>query len=612
MSSGTQDSSGSSGKLNIKNSEACPTDNYFSKKAVWKALFANLGIACIKLICWYISKSSAMLSEAIHSAIDGFNSVCLLVGLKRCSRPADKLHPFGYGLEANIWALFASLLMLAGTGISLFSGIHHLINGNDHLIELIDKHYLLIAFTLIGSIAFEIWAVLSASEAVIKESEIEYKNSLDAFLKSFSYISTIKSPTTKFVWYEDTAALSGVIIALFALTISKFFMPHELVYLPDAIASIIIGFILLFLALYLLTHNVNALTGASAKPQTEEMIKALANEVNGVSQVHDLKTMDMGPSGLIVNMEIEVDPETQVKDADDIADKLEQRIREKIQNIAHVTIEVQADETEENWEEKFQKLIEEGKEAGVLKTREAKMLSNFFDFTNTVAWESMIPRIDVDFIEADASIDELIDLIIKSGHTRIPVYKENIDNIIGVVNAKDLLKTLKEKDRENITIEELTREINIVPENKPVSDMLNEFILNKSQISAVVDEHGGIAGIITMEDILEEIVGEIWDEYDVPVDEVMMQDENTLLVYAKMNIYDLNERFNLDLPTEDFQTIGGYVFGLVGREPEIGDEVDANGMTMKVESMDGHKITRLILYKESGFTDKLALEKNEG
>lgn len=611
MSSGTDEINSNNVKLSVKNNDSSTNDTY-SKKAVWKALLANLGIAAIKLVCWYISKSSAMLSESIHSATDGFNSVCLLVGLERCSRPADRFHPFGYGLEANIWALFASLLMLIGTGISLFTGFDHLFHGNAELGNLIDKHYVIIAITLLGSILFEVWAVTSASIAVLEEAEVKYKNQLDAVIQSFTHINAIKSPTTKFVWFEDTAALIGVIIAFIALTLSKFFIPIAFIYIPDAIASILIGLILLFLALYLLTNNVNALTGASAKPHTEEMIRKIANNINGVSQVHDLKTMDMGPSGLIVNMEIEVDPETQVKDADDIAEKLERKIREKISNIAHVTIEVQADETEEDWEEKFQKLIEEGKTKGVLKQREAKMLSNFFDFTNTVAWESMIPRTDVNFISAEATIEELIELIITSGHTRIPVYKENIDNIIGVINAKDLLNAFKGQEKQDISIEELTREINIVPENKPVSDMLNDFIRNKAQIAAVVDEHGGVAGIITMEDILEEIVGEIWDEYDVQVAEIIKIDETSISVFSKMNIYDLNERFNLDLPTEDFQTIGGYVFGIVGREPEIGDEVEVNEMKMIVENMDGHKITRVILSRPEGFQDVQALEEEEG
>ena len=579
-----------------------------SSPAVWKALIANLGIAIIKGVCWYFSKSSAMLSEAIHSAADSFNSLCLLVGLKRCCKPADSQHPFGYGLEANIWALFASLLMLVGTSVSLYSGYVRFMYNQHEAIELI-HNYRLIAITLICSIIFEVWAVLNASLAVAEESGVAVKNKFEAYIKSFTLINQIKSPTTKFVLYEDNVALLGVIIAFISLSISKFFLDSSLAYIPDALASVLIGLLLFSLAIYLLRNNMNFLTGVAAKPQVEELIKNIARGTSGVSQVHDLKTMDMGSSGLIVNMEIEVDPETQVKDADDIADKLEEKIREKVKNIAHVTIEVQADDAEENWNEKFEKLIEEGKQGGVLKPGEAKMLSKFFDFTNTVVWEIMVPRTEISFIDADSDIDELIELIISSGHTRIPVYRDSVDNIIGVINAKDVLAVLKNNEKMGIKIEELARDIPIVPENKSISDMLNEFSYNKTQIAAVVDEHGGVAGIVTVEDIIEEIVGEIYDEYDVSTpDEVIKLDEKTLSIFSKMEIYDLNDRFNLDLPTEDFQTIGGYVFGLFGREPEIGEEIESGELKIKIESMDGHKIIRLILHKDEGFTDNQEVE----
>ncbi|OGI00330.1 MAG: hypothetical protein A2Y25_01730 [Candidatus Melainabacteria bacterium GWF2_37_15] len=578
--------------------------SYFIKeKAVWRALFANLGIASIKFICWMFSKSSAMLSESIHSAADAFNSICLIIGLKRGRRPADNFHPFGYGLEANIWALFASGFLLIGTAISLYNGGNNLLYHTNHTQELLDN-YNLIAITLIASIMFEIWAVLSASHAVTDEAEITTNGNIDAFFKSLKYIGQIKSPTTKFVWYEDTAALAGVIIALIALTISKFFVDVSYAHIPDAIASIIIGFLLLGLAIYLLRYNVNFLTGASAKPDIEENIKEIANTTSGISRVIGLKTMDMGHSGLIINLEIEVNPEIQVKDADDIADKLEAKLKEKIKNISHITIEVQANDIEEDWREKFDKVIDEGKQNDILNPTEAKMLSRFFDFTETVAYEIMVPRIDVNFISADAKIDELIDLIISSGHTRIPVYEEDIDDILGIVNAKDVLKVLKNcEDKNNIDIRNLTREVNIIPENKSISSLLNDFIVQKAQMAIVVDEHGGVAGIVTIEDILEEIVGEIWDEYDVQIPEVIQIDEKTLNVLSKMNIYDLNERFNLDLPTEDFQTVGGLIFGQLGREPEIGDEIKSSDITMKVESMDGHKIVGANLYREDGFID---------
>ena len=591
-----------------KDSEA-ESSHIIKEKAVWKALFANIGIAAIKLVCWNVSRSSAMLSEAIHSAADGFNSICLLIGLERGSKPADRFHPFGYGLEANVWAIFASIFMLIGTIISLYNGGTKLFITHHSEIQLL-QNYNLIVITLIGSILFELWAVASASMAVISEAEIVAKSPIDAFLKSIKHINNIKSPTTKFVWYEDTAALTGVIVALIALTIAKFLMQAQFAYIPDAIASIIIGFMLLGLAIYLLRYNVNFVTGASAKPDIEASIKHIAETTTGVSHVLDLKTMDMGSSGLIINMGIEVDPEIQVKEADDIADKLELKLKEKIKNVAHITIEVQASDAEDDWQEKFKKLIEEGKNIEVLTPKEAKMLSKFFDFTNTVVDEIMIPRTDVKFIDVEATVDELIDVINSSGHTRIPVYEENIDNIIGIVNAKDVLKAIKNcEDKNMIVIKDLVREITIVPENKSISSMLNEFNLNKSQIAAVVDEHGGVAGIVTVEDVLEEIVGEIWDEYDVQIPQIIRLDDKTISVYSKMDIVDLNERFGLDLPTEDFQTIGGYIFGLLGREPEIGDEVEANDMKMKVENMEGHKIIRAILYKEDGFIDQFAAEE---
>ncbi len=581
-----------------------PESSYFIKeKAVWRALFANLAISAIKFICWLFSKSSAMLSEAIHSAADAFNSLCLIIGLKRGQKPADKFHPFGYGLEANIWALFASAFLLIGTAVSLYSGGNKLFYHSNDVNELLDN-YNLIAVTLIVSIMFEIWAVFSASHAVTDEAEVNTKGNVDAFLKSIKYIGSIKSPTTKFVWYEETAALAGVVTALIALTISKFFVDVSYAHIPDAIASVIIGLLLFALAIYLLKYNVNFLTGMSAKPDTEENIKEIAKTTSGISRVIGLKTMDMGPSGLIINLEIEVDPEIQVKDADDIADKLEAKLKEKIKNVSHITIEVQANDFEEDWQEKFDKIIEEGKQNEILTPIEAKMLSRFFDFTDTVVNEIMVPRTDVHFISADSKVDELIDLIISSGHTRIPVYEEDIDDILGIVNAKDILKIIKNcDDKNNIDIRELTREVTIVPENKPISRLLNDFIIQKAQISIVVDEHGGVAGIVTVEDILEEIVGEIWDEYDVQIPEVIQVDDNTLSVYSKMNIEDLNERFNLDLPIEEFQTVGGLIFGQIGREPEIGDEIRASDITMKVESMDGHKIVRASLYREDGFVD---------
>ena len=589
--------------VSIEKSNDEKEDEKTKISAVIRAFIANIGIAAVKFICFLFSSSSAMLSEAIHSGVDSFNSICLMVGIKRGSRPADNEHPFGYGLEANVWAMFASILMLGGTFIAFYSGFDKFFNSHDHSDLLNNYPYMAIA--LIFTILFESWAVASASRAVLAEMQLSEKNIFSQFIQSLKYIRKIKSPTTRFVWYEDVAALTGVIVAFIALTISKFLMPPELVHVPDGIASIIIGFILLILAIYLLKHNVNSLTVQSAEPRVEETIRRIAENIHGISSVVELKTMDLGSSGLVVNMTIEVDPETQMKDADDIADMLERKLRKRIKNINHITIELQAHDAEDNWEEKFERLITEGKNIGTIDAHEATMLSNFFSFANTVVKEIMVPRTEIFLMNAEENINTLADLMINSGHTRIPIYKDNVDNIIGVVNAKDVLKVIKNNNvDENFTIESIAREILIVPENKFISDLLSDFTSSKNQIAAVVDEHGGIAGIITIEDILEEIVGEIYDEFDkVDSPEVIKIDDNTLNVSCKMDIEDINERFDLDIPNEDFQTIGGYVFGLLGREPEVNDVIEDKNITYKVLEIDGRRISRITIHKETPFVD---------
>ncbi len=580
--------------------------------AVIKALIANLGIALVKLICFFFSSSSAMLAEAIHSGVDSFNSICLLVGIKRGSKPADNAHPFGYGLEANIWAMFASILMLGGTFVAIYHGFEKLLT--KHSAQDLLVHYNAIAIALICSIMFEAWAVISASKAVLHEAGIEEKNPVKEFFRSIKYIGHVKSPTTKFVWYEDTAAFTGVVIAFIALTLAKFVMPEKIAYVPDAIASIIIGLILFFLAIYLLKNNVSSLTVQSAEPDVEEKIRQVASTIHGITEVVELKTIDLGSSGVIINMTIEVDPETQMKDADDIADMLERKIRKVIKNIAHITIELQAHDAEDNWEEKFYKIIEEGEKIETIDSHEAKMLKNFFGFANTVVREIMIPRTEIFMVSVEENINTLADLIISSGHTRIPVYRDNVDNIIGVINAKDVLKVIKNNNiDDNFSIESLARELLIVPENKFISDLLSDFTSSKNQIAAVVDEHGGIAGIVTIEDILEEIVGEIYDEFDkVETPEVVRIDDCTLNVSCKMDIDDINERFDLDIPNEDFQTIGGYVFGLLGREPELNDVIEDKNITYTILEIDGRRISRIKMHKETPFVDvEEAVHKTE-
>ena len=575
-------------------------------RAVVRAFLANIFITLIKLASWYFTKSSAMFAEAVHSGVDSFNSICLMVGLKRGSRPADGVHPFGHGLETNVWTIVACILMFFGAAVSLLSAYNKIFI-NTHGVDELLNHYGVLAIILIASICFESWAVNSAVNAVIDEANVKHVNPFVDFIKSIKYVHKINTPTTKYVWYEDVVALTGVIVAFIAVSISKYLLPESLAHIPDGIASGIIALMLLFLAGYMLKNNVNLLTGLSAEPQVEEVIKQIAENLHCVSCVKELKTMNMGTSGLIVNIKIEVDPEIQVKEADDISEMVERKIRERFKNISHISVEIDSNDAEENWEDKFDKIIQEGEKIDVFDDKEADMLSNFYSFSQTVVKEIMVPRTKVVFVDAEDNLDTLVDLIIDSGHTRIPIYEDTVDNIIGVINAKDALKALRDKtyEKEGFEIKSLAREIMIIPENKFISDLLSDFISKKNQIAAVVDEHGGIAGIVTLEDIIEEIVGEIYDEFDeAPTPELIKIDDNTLNVSSQMDIEDINEKYDLDIPNEDFQTIGGYVFGLLGREPEIGDKVEDRNLSFEVIELDGIRISRVIMRKDTPFVDK--------
>lgn len=581
-------------------------------KAVYAALIANTGIFLIKLIFGIVGRSSAMLSESVHSFADSFNSLCLIIGLKRGSKPADTLHPFGYGLEANVWTLFACVLMSGSACVSIYWGVTRLTINTDAL-ELY-LHFNWIAGALICSALFEIWAINNASKAILAESNTSFSNPISCFLKSIPRVNKIKSPTTRFVWYEDTAALTGVLIALTCVVIARYAVPEHYANIPDGIASLLIGIILLLLAIYLFRNYLSNL-GAAAKPQIEQIIKDITLNVNNIIEVNDLKTMDMGASGLIVNLEIEVEPDIQVKDLDDITEKIEARLKHRLPNISHVNIEVQADETQDNWRERFKALIEEGIKDNVINHQEAKILDNFYEFTDTTVEEIMIPRTEINSLEINSSIEDLIKMVIETGHTRIPMYEDSIDNIIGLIHSKDILKLFQNRidDNENgntdINLRSLLRTLPIVPINKPISKMLNEFITNKIQMAIIADEHGGIDGLVTIEDLLEEIFGEIWDEYDVEIVEIKRIDPYSVLLSAKVNIDEINERYNLDIPSEEFNTIGGYIFGMLGRVPKINDKIQVDNCTFTIKTMDSYKMQYIKLYNPEGLIDKIEQEE---
>lgn len=578
------------------------------KRAVVIALVANLAIGGIKLLAGLIGRQSAMLSEAMHSFADAINSGFLLIGLQKGSRAADKTHPYGYGLETTLWAMLASLMMLMLAGWSMYLGFQRI------LLPEPTQNYGISAMVLLASIVLEVMAVNVAATTVLNERDIAVKGWFRRLLEAGRQVRTIVSPTTRFVYYEDTIALLGVIIAFIAITISQFgasigLIPLRYAHIPDAVASIIIGLMLLGLALYLFLHNSKGLTGTSAAPQLEERIRDFVLNIHGVSQVHDLRTIDYGLSGVVVHMRVEVDPDTQVKDVDDLTERIRDRVQSRLNNVKEVIIEVLADETNEEWSDKFYRLVEEGQEIGVLKSREERILKNLYDFTHVVVSDIMIPRTDVECIEVSDNLNNLIDLIIETGHTRIPVYEEDIDNMLGAIHAKDIFDHLR-KGEMGVSLRSLVREFDIYPENKAVSDLLEEFKRKKIQIAMVADEHGGFAGIVTIEDLLEEIVGEIWDEYDEDLDMLEQLEPNRLLLSGRFDIDELNERYKLSIPDEEFKTVGGFVFGLLGREPREGDQAEFEDLVFTVLEMDGHRIDRVELLSPAPFVSTIAAEED--
>lgn len=249
-------------------------------------------------------------------------------------------------------------------------------------------------------------------------------------------------------------------------------------------------------------------------------------------------------------------------------------------------------------EEEIQILLEEGSKGGSIEEEEKEMIASIFDFTDTTAKEIMVPRIDVVGVEADETVERVLELVAKTGFSRLPVYRESMDNIIGIVHAKDAIRRYKEGKR-NTPVKRFARPAYFVPESKKIDELLKEMQRNRAQMAIVVDEYGGTAGIVTLEDILEEIVGEIKDEYDRESELIEKIDERTAIVDARTLIEDVNEKLGLSLSDEEADTLGGLMYVLLGKVPEEGESVELEEAILTVEKTDGKRITKVrIVTKE--------------
>jgi CBS domain containing-hemolysin-like protein len=243
-------------------------------------------------------------------------------------------------------------------------------------------------------------------------------------------------------------------------------------------------------------------------------------------------------------------------------------------------------------EEELRLLVSVGEEEGVLEEGETDMIHSIFEFADTTVREVMVPRIDMVTLESDATVDEAVDLALQGGFSRIPVYEETIDNIIGVLFTKDMLKQLRE-DHKSLPIRELVRPAYFVPETKKLDDLLREIRQKRTHMAIVVDEYGSVAGLVTIEDLVEEIVGDIQDEYDR---EENLYEQVTQFEYifdAKINLDEFNELMDTDLENEDYDTLGGFLLGQLDKIPVAGDTITFKNLTFTVLTTRGLRITKV-------------------
>lgn len=248
--------------------------------------------------------------------------------------------------------------------------------------------------------------------------------------------------------------------------------------------------------------------------------------------------------------------------------------------------------------EELRMLVEASEEGGVLEATPANLLEGVFEFSEKNAREVMTPRTEIDALPVDATLDETLALVEETRRSRYPVFDDSIDNVIGLVLAKDLIPILRqpappESAGKGFDLRAIMRPIHVVPGSREVEEVLADFKRLKEHLAMVLDEYGGTAGLVTMEDLLEEIVGEILDEKDEPPEPEERESPDLVLVPGSNNIADLNERFGLAVPDEDYTTIGGFVFGVLGRLPVIGDRVTAGGAVFTVREMEGRRIETL-------------------
>jgi CBS domain containing-hemolysin-like protein len=239
----------------------------------------------------------------------------------------------------------------------------------------------------------------------------------------------------------------------------------------------------------------------------------------------------------------------------------------------------------EDLEREIQHIIDEGEERGLITRQEGQLIESIFEFRDTLVREIMVPRLEMVGVELNTSMDQIIPLVLACGHSRLPVFNGDIDHIKGLLLAKDLLVFWQQPDTA-WDLDRVLRPAYFIPESKKISDLLRDLVERKTQIAIVIDEYGGTAGLITLEDILEEIVGEIYDEFDQQEPRLVPQADGSVLVDARLDVEELMDHFALPRPEGKFESVGGLLIHLLGRVPQISDRVEITTLELTVIAAD--------------------------
>ncbi len=244
-------------------------------------------------------------------------------------------------------------------------------------------------------------------------------------------------------------------------------------------------------------------------------------------------------------------------------------------------------------EAELRMLVSQSTRGGEIEQQEQEMLYKVFDFADKEAKDVMVPRPEVVALSIDLPPEECLEAVMDSPFTRYPVYRETLDNVVGILHVRDLFRALRDRGMHEVKVQDIIRPAHIVPETKDLAALLAEFRRANQHMAIVIDEYGDMEGIVTLEDLLEEIVGDIEDEFDLPDESIEQIDEDTVLIDGTFPIDDFNERFNTEMPDEDYHTMAGFVFGLLGRQPEAGDTINHDGMRFDVLEVEGSRILKL-------------------